>query len=99
MDAIDFEGHQDRVRRLSVAKIMALSVALLDESERVVQLDRRLVPRKDVQFELRHLVLARPRDGGLEESAADAAAPRSRVDHQSEIRDVAACRVLIARER
>src|SRR5713226_9386809 len=99
MGAVEVERHEDRVRGLAVAQIVARSVALPDETERFVELDRRLVPRKDVQFELRDCVRPRPRDRALEQRAADAAAAGSRVHHEAEIRDMPARRMLVARER
>jgi hypothetical protein len=47
-------GHQDRVHHLPSPLVVPLPVALSFEAELLVQLDRGLVPREDVQLELAH---------------------------------------------
>ena len=49
---------------------MPLPVPLALEAERLVQAERRLVPREDVELELADARLARPRDGLLEQHAS-----------------------------
>jgi hypothetical protein len=69
------------------------------EAESLIQLNRRLVPRKHVQLELAHLRPTRPGDGGLEECPTDALPPVRRGDHHPEICDVRARRVRVTRQR
>ena len=78
---------------------MVAAVALADEAEALVERDRGLVVREDVELELRDADRARPRDRRLEQGAADPAAPVRRVHHQPEVGDVEARRVRVARER
>ena len=78
---------------------MALAEALALEAELLVEVDRRLVPGEDVQLELEHAGVARPRDRLLEQSAADAAAAVAVGDHQAEVGDVAARLVRVPRDR
>ena len=78
---------------------MVPAEALALEAELLVELDRRLVPGEDVQLELAHARLARPRDRLLEQRAADAAAAVAVGDHQAEVGDVAACLVRVAGDR
>ena len=51
---LDRVGHQDRVDVLAAAAVVPLAVALALEAEPVVERDRGLVPREDVQLELAH---------------------------------------------
>src|SRR6187397_2680128 len=97
--ASDLERHEDGVRIPVRAEVVAPAEAFPLEAEGFVEGDRSLVPRKDVQLELRHAVLRRPRDGSLEQGSADAAPAETLVDHQPEIGDVVGRRVLVARER
>ena len=78
---------------------MVLAQPLALEAELLVEADRRLVPGEDVQLELAHAGLARPRDRLLEQCTADAAAAVPVGDHQAEVGDVAARLVRIAGDR
>ncbi len=57
----DEVGHQHGVDELAPALVVPLAVALALEAEGFVQPERGLVPGKDVELELAHLRLARPR--------------------------------------
>src|SRR3954462_9852207 len=92
-------GHQDRVDVAVAAAVVLLPVALLHEAEALVQCDRRVVPGEDVQLELAHARVARPGDGRAQELGADALAAVRLRDHQAEIGDVPACRMLVTRDR
>src|SRR5262249_23072037 len=78
---------------------MASAQAFVLEAELLVELDRGLVVREDVQLELLDAVFACPLDALLEQGAPDAPAPVTRRNHQAEVGDVRARRVRIARER
>src|SRR5262249_5968263 len=78
---------------------VASAQAFVLEAELLVEPDRRLVVREDVQLELLDAVLARPLDGLFEQGAPDAPAPVPRCDHQAEVGDVRARWVRIASER
>ena len=69
---LDAESHQDRVHVLAGTAVVPLAKPLPLESETLVQRDRRLVPRKDVELELPHAAGARPVDGRFEQRAPDA---------------------------
>jgi len=64
--------HQDRVDVLPGTPVVPFAVALALEAEALVELDRGLVPREDVQLDLADAARARPVDGGREQGAADA---------------------------
>src|SRR5919201_3046830 len=93
------EGHDDRVHVLACAAVVGAAVALALEAVALVQADRRLVVREDVELELLHAALAGPLDGGVEQRAPDPAAAVRRGHHQAEVGDVVARRVLVARDR
>src|SRR4051794_25682991 len=95
----DRVGHQDRVDELAGAQVVAAPVALAVEPVLLVERDRRLVVREDVELELRDPDLARPADRRVEERGADAPPPVALGDHQAEVRDVEARRVRVAGER
>src|SRR3954452_18333733 len=78
---------------------MRFPVALALEAELLVEAHRRLVPREDVQLELADAGAASPLDRRLEERCPDPLAARIGRDHQAEICDVRARRMLIARNR
>src|SRR5262245_21158349 len=96
---IDPVGHEDRVHLLALADVVPAAEALAHEPEGLVQVDRGVVPREDVQLELAHADLLRPRDRLVEQTAPDSAAPVGGGHHQSEIGDVRARRMRVARER
>src|ERR671937_2444987 len=93
------ESHDDCVHVLARAAVVGSAVALALEAVALVQLDRRLVVREDVQLELVDAVLAAPLDGGVEQRAPDPAAAVRRGHHQAEVGDVVARRVLVAGDR
>jgi hypothetical protein len=97
--ASDAEGHQDRVDVFAFAQVVALPHAFALEAERLVEAERGLVPREDVELQLPHAHVACPRDGLLEQCGAEAAASVRSGDHQPEVRDVPARGVRIPRER
>src|SRR4051794_1029083 len=92
------ERHENRVGVAVRAEVVALAKALTLEAERLVERDRRLVPREDVKLELRHAMLRRPLDSRLEQRSADALPPEARVDHQAEVGDVVRRGVGVARK-
>src|SRR5205823_4306334 len=71
---LEFVGHQDRVDVVVTAPVVTATVSLLHEAEVLVELDRSLVVRKDVQLELADLGVTGPVEGRLEQPGADAAA-------------------------
>ena len=77
---------------------MAPAVPLLDEPEALVQRDRGLVVREDVELELGHAHLARPAHGGLEQRASDPVATMAGGDHETQIGDMEARRMWVARD-
>ena len=74
----------------AAAAVVSMPVTLLDEAERAVERQRRLVVREDVQLELRDARPLRPRDGLFQQRPPDPAAPVAGGDHQAEIGHVAA---------
>jgi hypothetical protein len=91
--------HEERVDGDAVADVVATPTTLALESEALVQPNRRLVPRKHVELELRDARRTGPGDRGLEKRPADSAPPVTRGDHHPEIRHVRARGMGVARER
>ena len=97
---LDEVRHEDGVDELAASLVVPLAVSLALEAEGLVEAERRLVPGKDVQLELAHARVARPRD--RVRRGARVPTPRRRWlvgDHEAEVGDVPARRVRIARER
>ena len=84
---------------LVAAPVVRAPVALLHETELLVELDRARVVREHVQLELLHVGLASPFDGRLQQCGADALAAVRGGDHDPEVRDMAARGMLVARDR
>src|SRR5207244_12147729 len=84
---LDQVRHQDRVDVLLAATVVRTAVALPLEPEALVQLDRRLVPREDMQLELRDARVAGPLQGRVEQRRADATPAVRGGDHQAEVGD------------
>src|SRR4051794_6113978 len=76
--------------------VVPLAIALALEAEALVELDRGLVPREDVQLQLTHAGCLRPLDGGSEQRPPDAPAADVLRDHQAEVGHVRARRVRVA---
>src|SRR3954447_25446474 len=81
-DISDLQRHQDRVDELPVAEVVRLAEALALEAERLVERDRRRVPREHVKLELCDTDVARPRDRLLEERPPEALPSVRRGDHE-----------------
>ena len=108
MRALEMEGflcrrevirHEERVDHFAVTLVVPAADAFALEPIALVEEDRRLVPREDVQLELAHARPASPGDRGVEQRATDALPPVAGGDHQPEIGDVRARRVRVAGER
>src|SRR5262245_36741175 len=78
---------------------MPLADADLPVAEPVVQRERRLVVREDVQLDLAYADSPRPVLGLLHERAADPAPPEPIGDHEAHVRDVLARGVAVPPDR
>ena len=87
------ERHQDRVDGCSVAQVLPPAQALALEAVRLVESNRGLVPRKDVQLELLHSRVRSPLDGLVEQRPADASPPVGLRNHDPEVSDVSTRRM------
>ena len=92
--------HEERVDVGAVTPVVTAAMSLALEPEALVQPNRRLVPREDVELELADARAARP--GDRRRRAAAVPIPRRRWlggDDQAEIGDVRARRVRVACDR
>jgi hypothetical protein len=91
--------HEERVDGDAVADVVTATQPFALEAERLVQLNGRLVPREDMELDLRDGRSSRPIHRGGEQRATNSPPAVARRDHEPEVGDVGARRVRVARER
>src|SRR5215216_5435052 len=93
-------GHEDGVHELAAGTaVVRLSVALALEAEVVVQLDRSLVVREDVELDLADARVSGPFDCRFEQRPPDAPATPTGRDHQAQVGDMRRRRMVVAGQR
>jgi hypothetical protein len=95
---IDLVCHQNRVDVLSTPAVVASAKPFANEAELLVESDRGLIVRKDVELELPDARRSRPLDGLLEQRPTDSPAAVGDGHHQAEVGDVAAGWMRVARK-
>src|SRR5439155_11815577 len=96
---VEVDCHQDRVYVLTRDPVVAAAKALLEEAGLLVKGDRRLVVREGLQLDLRDAGPPGPTHALLHQRRADTPATLGRRDHQPELSNVVAERIVVARDR